>query len=683
MALETVKDKNWDFIFKDKRGRGFEIKFKGQKRIVLGTSETCDVIIKHREVSPLHLIIEFNNDRYTLFDLSSENGTFVNGQRILKSEIKTGDQISLGEFHFTMEKLVSANVLPPVLRSMNDLLPLGPTRKLPRRPPPLVAASKTSRPILTSKQDVESEFDVPYPLSLDPQADFSEYIFEDSDQVFPIFKYEVNQSSVEVILLYKGQILSVDYIPDNQNVYITGAPGNDTDFSYPYLRREVRDLFVENLNNEIFVHPLAGHKIFKMGDDGDLELKDSKTINLNDGDILRLLRGPVQIFVRKSERPPSVRVAPVMRRDPDLRYFLFLMLLLVSIFMAVVTFVPVKEEPEEEKAPEKIATILYTRPLKFEVPKVNVEKKIVEKKVDEKKIEEKKIEPEPQKEEPVEKAKEIVKEDVPKKVEMEKAGNVTKQDNAKVPDSKIVERKKVQKAPEIATTKDNLKTHSQKVDNQKSASASKQVPANAVAPGVGRVETFNSSSFKSSLNTLLQKGGAVSNSSASVNTASSSSYVGVKGNSNQKGALVRAEVTDSSGSMSDATVGKLDRGKGVEGIISKSSIAVAGIPAETVVKGMDPSIIRKILMEHLNEFRLCYKSALKQSTKAFGGVVSLDFIINGAGNVSKASASADALLPLKVRRCVINVVYGIKFPSPPGGGTVEVKQPINFYPTYN
>ena len=95
---------------------------------------------------------------------------------------------------------------------------------------------------------------------------------------------------------------------------------------------------------------------------------------------------------------------------------------------------------------------------------------------------------------------------------------------------------------------------------------------------------------------------------------------------------------------------------------------------------MDPDVIRRILRENLPQFRHCYQKVLDQSSSSFSGVIDMNFIIGATGNVTKAGVSSSSNIPGSVRGCVVNVLKGIQFPSPLGGGEVEVNQPFNFYP---
>ncbi len=96
---------------------------------------------------------------------------------------------------------------------------------------------------------------------------------------------------------------------------------------------------------------------------------------------------------------------------------------------------------------------------------------------------------------------------------------------------------------------------------------------------------------------------------------------------------------------------------------------------------MDPDIIRRLIEAHASEFRYCYQKELEKSSKSFDGLIRLDFVIGASGHVTRVSAkSDDSNMPSEVRGCVSNVLKGIKFPEPRGGGSVSVNQPMNFYP---
>jgi hypothetical protein len=66
--------------------------------LTLGRDITNDITINDPEVSRHHLRITRGTDGYTIEDLGSTNGTFINGQRLTGSRaLNRGDMIGLGE----------------------------------------------------------------------------------------------------------------------------------------------------------------------------------------------------------------------------------------------------------------------------------------------------------------------------------------------------------------------------------------------------------------------------------------------------------------------------------------------------------------------------------------------------------------------------------------------------------
>ena len=62
----------------------------------LGRHKNNDITVADPKVSSFHARIERGSEGYTLVDLKSRNGTFVNGKRIESGVLKTGDEVRLG-----------------------------------------------------------------------------------------------------------------------------------------------------------------------------------------------------------------------------------------------------------------------------------------------------------------------------------------------------------------------------------------------------------------------------------------------------------------------------------------------------------------------------------------------------------------------------------------------------------
>lgn len=63
----------------------------------IGRSRENDIILENLSVSREHAQIRYHDDRYTIIDLNSANGTMVNGVRVSKAEIVHEDVITIGK----------------------------------------------------------------------------------------------------------------------------------------------------------------------------------------------------------------------------------------------------------------------------------------------------------------------------------------------------------------------------------------------------------------------------------------------------------------------------------------------------------------------------------------------------------------------------------------------------------
>lgn len=109
-----------------------------------------------------------------------------------------------------------------------------------------------------------------------------------------------------------------------------------------------------------------------------------------------------------------------------------------------------------------------------------------------------------------------------------------------------------------------------------------------------------------------------------------------------------------------------------------SSAAVRVRFQDTSVRGsLSSSVIRSVMRRNLAGVRTCYQTHLARSPRAEGRV-DLRFVIGAGGRVTEADARTSTLRGLDA--CLEPRVRGWRFPSPAGGGTVVVDQPILFFP---
>jgi pSer/pThr/pTyr-binding forkhead associated (FHA) protein len=73
--------------------------------VVVGRGRGADVVLAEPTISRAHAALGFDEGGFFVQDLSSTNGTLVNGGRVKRQKLKNGDEIQMG-------KLVLAVSLP-------------------------------------------------------------------------------------------------------------------------------------------------------------------------------------------------------------------------------------------------------------------------------------------------------------------------------------------------------------------------------------------------------------------------------------------------------------------------------------------------------------------------------------------------------------------------------------------
>ena len=80
----------------------------GKEYVIIGRGQDADVVVANDTVSGHHCAVTTKGTRYYLRDLSSRNGTFLNGQKISQAELGYDDRIKIGNttllFHPDMDK---------------------------------------------------------------------------------------------------------------------------------------------------------------------------------------------------------------------------------------------------------------------------------------------------------------------------------------------------------------------------------------------------------------------------------------------------------------------------------------------------------------------------------------------------------------------------------------------------
>ena len=105
--------------------------FKLRAKATLGRAPDNDIILEDPKVSRHHAVIAFTEERYSITDLESANGTFVNGIRVRESHhpLRAEDVISLGDIELTFYEV------PPSAKTALTQPSAQPVPKFMRRVP--------------------------------------------------------------------------------------------------------------------------------------------------------------------------------------------------------------------------------------------------------------------------------------------------------------------------------------------------------------------------------------------------------------------------------------------------------------------------------------------------------------------------------------------------------------------
>jgi ABC-type multidrug transport system ATPase subunit/pSer/pThr/pTyr-binding forkhead associated (FHA) protein len=71
--------------------------------ILIGRLEDCDIVLDSPEVSRRHATIRQIGDAYTIEDLDSSNGTFVNNEQVRRAELHEGDLIQISKYRLLFQ----------------------------------------------------------------------------------------------------------------------------------------------------------------------------------------------------------------------------------------------------------------------------------------------------------------------------------------------------------------------------------------------------------------------------------------------------------------------------------------------------------------------------------------------------------------------------------------------------
>jgi pSer/pThr/pTyr-binding forkhead associated (FHA) protein len=100
-AIGDVVGKGSALVVRAGGGRAGESFFPSGERTLIGRSPECDIFLDDVTVSRKHAELVRDGDTFTISDLGSLNGTFVNRKRIETAQLEDDDEVQIGKYRLT------------------------------------------------------------------------------------------------------------------------------------------------------------------------------------------------------------------------------------------------------------------------------------------------------------------------------------------------------------------------------------------------------------------------------------------------------------------------------------------------------------------------------------------------------------------------------------------------------
>src|SRR5438477_4439 len=95
-AEASMSERSYAFRFISGKYQGGEYPLTDSGELVIGRSSDLDLVLIEDMVSRKHAQLTLAAGRITIADLGSTNGTFVNGEKVRRAQLKEGDRILIG-----------------------------------------------------------------------------------------------------------------------------------------------------------------------------------------------------------------------------------------------------------------------------------------------------------------------------------------------------------------------------------------------------------------------------------------------------------------------------------------------------------------------------------------------------------------------------------------------------------
>lgn len=322
-----------------------------KEKLLVGSSEKCDVRIQDGSVSAYHAMIFADEEGLvTVLDLDSVNGVFVAGSKIdSRSFIGEGDTVSFGQAHV---ELVSALEEGEAFEREDVAIEISAKEEkiyVPQR--------ENERQALIDGEYCDIVFDEQgfAPLTNSPlqKVSFANYIDgEELEGSFEISR-ESDQTCLIVTTLVSGSILEQNYLPLKDGQYFaSGSKNGGKHIIVDLLAPEEELPFIE----------VSGESINITAPEGFNSNKTSLTFSSNE--VIVLTKGTFQVFIEVGGAPAELIRLPLLAREKD--FYKQAGKIFASIMLPMLLLLLVDFSIEKKKDPRKLS-IIYKKPTNTEM----------------------------------------------------------------------------------------------------------------------------------------------------------------------------------------------------------------------------------------------------------------------------------------------------------------------------
>jgi outer membrane biosynthesis protein TonB/pSer/pThr/pTyr-binding forkhead associated (FHA) protein len=660
-------------VFSQRAPRTGKIYKLHKDRIVIGSVVSADLFLSSPQVSPIHAVVEIQWDDTTqapavfIYDLASDQGTRVNGKTITTTRLVSGDEITVGDH------VLSFAIEQPAL---------------PKRPEG-ASALKNDRKSERFVEDFQGRklFIPAEEVGVLPN------LVEEGTQTFEIFDHRPSQKqALEVVLSWSSTILDIEHFVDSAAVEVGPSPRNHFMIpghlpgdSYRLASGAAGDLYQIHLDSNMRGVVQSGGELRTLA-----QLRSQgQPLVLGKNDFAKISVGELDFYLSYTAAPPKLKPRRFFERDAFLMQIMISALISLSVLLTWVRNADLVSSIEIEQMPERIATILY-QPEKFP-PKPPAPKKVSKPEVEKKEVQAPK--PKPTTKVTITPSKDVPKE-IPKEIQLGKDSKSQAVKSAGGPARKAETEAKEgagARAKGLEGTRGSKTAAPGKTPQDK---ASRPSPdggtgvggANSQVSDEGNIDVLKGAT--SQIKDLL--GGTAGSLGASGSKLEgfgnfatlgkggaglSGSGKGGGGDAEQLGGLADK---GRGGGRVGTGMGAAGQGEGLIGGKTRVTLRTGG-PEESVVTGsIDKNAIEAAILAHRDEFRLCYEREINAESPDLSGRVTSSFVIGSTGRVTESGIASSTLRSPNVERCVANVIKRIQFPTPAGGGVVQVTYPFKF-----